>query len=113
MHVAEEGRALVGFACVFLDEHPVWGALLDNLHVIGSHQSQGLGRRLLAAAAASCGGGMHLLVFEGNSAACRFYERLGAREIERIIVELPGGGTTVSVRYGWPSATAMPHPIAR
>src|SRR4030088_56815 len=30
--IAEDAGRLVGFAHVILDEDPVWGALLDNLH---------------------------------------------------------------------------------
>ncbi len=94
---------------MFLDAHPLWGALLDNLHVTLALRGQGLGRRLLAAAAEWCearrpGTGLHLWVYERNVEARRFYERLGAREIERVITELPGGGSAVIGRCGWVSA---------
>ena len=31
--LAKDRGALLGFACVLLDEDPVWGARLDNIHV--------------------------------------------------------------------------------
>jgi GNAT superfamily N-acetyltransferase len=112
VQLAEDGATLVGFSCVFLRAHPVWGALLDNLHVTQSMKGQGVGRRLLAAAAEWCeahqpGTGLFLWVYERNLEARRFYERFGAREIESVITELPGGGGAVIVRYGWPSAARV------
>ena len=41
----------VGFAFASLDEDPTWGTLLDNLHLLPSHQGTGIGRGLLAAVA--------------------------------------------------------------
>jgi GNAT superfamily N-acetyltransferase len=109
VQLAHDGAALGGFSCVFLDAHPVWDALLDNLHVTQAFKNQGVGSRLLVAAAEWCetqrpGGGVHLWVYERNVEARRFYERFGAREIESVITELPGGGSAVIIRYGWPLA---------
>ncbi len=72
-------------------------------------KGRGVGSRLLTAAAEWCetrraGTGLHLWVYERNLEARRFYERFGAREIESVITELPGGGSAVIIRYGWPAA---------
>lgn len=32
--IAEHDNAIVGFACVHIDECSIWGAYLDNLHVV-------------------------------------------------------------------------------
>src|SRR5450755_1085928 len=80
--VDEQGGAIRGFACAFLEADPEWGCLLDNLHVVPDLKGQGLGRQLMAAVAAhvwrssSCGR-LHLWAYEQNLAARRFYERLG------------------------------------
>ena len=46
--LAEDASGLVGFANASFEEDPLWGALLDNLHVRHGHQRRGVGRRLLA-----------------------------------------------------------------
>ena len=45
--LAEDGN-LLGFANTVFDNHPTWGALLDNLHVAHGHKRRGIGSRLLA-----------------------------------------------------------------
>jgi GNAT superfamily N-acetyltransferase len=116
--LAEDDATLVGFACVFPDEHPRYGALLDNLHVLETMKGRGLGSQLLVAAAGWCeqrrsGSGMHLWVYERNLAARRFYERFGARELQRVVTGVPGGGGTVSLRYGWTDVCAVRLSAAR
>jgi GNAT superfamily N-acetyltransferase len=102
--LAEEGAALRGFACVFLDTDPVWGAVLDNLHVEPGFKGRGLGRRLLLAAAAWCearrpGTPLHLWVYERNLEARAFYERLGAVRVEETSKATADGGSAASLRY--------------
>jgi ribosomal protein S18 acetylase RimI-like enzyme len=78
--VAEDGGAIVGFALTYLDRGPEpW---MESLHVIRDFRSRGVGRLLMAATArelrARGNETLSLGVVEGNTAAARFYERLGA-----------------------------------
>ena len=36
--IAKEEDGIVGFACLFLDDDPIFGSLIDNLHVVASRQ---------------------------------------------------------------------------
>ncbi len=46
--------------------------------------------------------GVYLLVLESNSAARRFYERLGAKNASTFNTETHGGAVVRSCRYTWP-----------
>lgn len=116
--VAEDGGALVGFAHTVFDEHPTWGALLDNLHVVFARKRSGIGTRLMAETAAtvtarSPDGGLHLWVLEQNTAGQAFYSSLGGRSVERALVSGPGGdpsrlnGSPAAFRYAWPDPAVL------
>jgi len=102
---AAEGM-LVGFVCVLLDKEPLWGACLDNLHVLPKLRGHGLGRQLFGRAAqwvmsTESGWPIHLWVFEANSSARRFYESLGGEVVENRLHRAPGGSEVLSLRYVW------------
>jgi GNAT superfamily N-acetyltransferase len=83
--IAELDGTPVAFACVMRDAEPAHGALLDNLHVVPARRGTGIGRRLLADAAAWVarhfpGTPLHLTVYEANEAARAFYRRMGGAE---------------------------------
>lgn len=104
--VAEEKETISGFACVFAEDDPVWGALLDNLHVVAERKGQGIGTRLLKLAAQwayerNPATNFHLWVFEKNRSARQFYESLGAVNYEVVSTENPGGGFADACRYVW------------
>ena len=108
VQVAETDGAVVGFVCAFRDADAKWGSLVDNLHVSPAMRGHGLGEILLRAAASRLAehgaqGGLHLWVFEANTAALRFYERLGGRVVERIVDKMAAAreGQT-SLRVHWP-----------
>jgi GNAT superfamily N-acetyltransferase len=99
-------ETLCGFACVFLDAHPAWGALLDNLHVAPHVKRHGVGARLLAACRERVRrerprAPLHLFVFEDNAAARRFYERCGGTPTDRVIAEVLPGVRVPEWRYHW------------
>jgi GNAT superfamily N-acetyltransferase len=104
--VEEQGGAIRGFACAFLEADPEWGCLLDNLHVVPDLKGKGLGRLLMSAVAqrvlsANPYGRLHLWAYEQNLAARRFYEHLGGINTLRQ-AELALDGTEVNaVRYCW------------
>jgi GNAT superfamily N-acetyltransferase len=109
LQVAEDGDQMIGFVCVLLDAEPAWGAYLDNLHLLPSAQRRGLGRRLMASAAAWVAAieppsqelPLHLLVFEQNQAACQFYAACGGVVVERFDKAMPGGVIRPVLRYQW------------
>ncbi|WP_020579680.1 GNAT family N-acetyltransferase [Actinopolymorpha alba] len=111
--LAEQRGVVVGFVHTILGEDPIWGALLDNLHVTYSHKRRGIGARLLKLSAEivinqAPGSGLHLWVLEQNRPAQAFYQALGGACVERGVVPAPGGvpgrlnGSPACLRYAWP-----------
>jgi ribosomal protein S18 acetylase RimI-like enzyme len=121
--IAESKAGPIGFVFLLGREDATWGTLVDNLHVLPGHKGLGIGRRLLEAAAHETGRRypgerVHLFVFEKNLDARRFYAGVGGQEVERGVVEPPGGGSEVHWRVAWDDAAhllasvrATPRPI--
>ena len=110
--IAEDGTGPVGFVYMLGGVDAVWGTLIDNLHVMPGLKGRGIGRRLLEAAALETGRRyprepVHLFVFEANPAARRFYAGVGGREVERGLVDPPGGGSQVHWRVAWDDADRL------
>jgi ribosomal protein S18 acetylase RimI-like enzyme len=111
--VAERDRDVVGFAHTILDDHPTWGALLENLHVTHDLKHQGVGTRLMAESARTLierrpSSGLYLSVLEQNPAAQAFYEARGGTPVERKIAgPFPGGGTAPVIWYAWPDPSKL------
>ena len=104
--VAEHEGAIAGFVHTILDHDPVWGALLDNLHVAKEEQRRGIGTQLMARSAEAVlsraeSAQLHLWVLESNRAAQAFYRTRGAQYAGSEISEPPGGGRIVGLRYVW------------
>ena len=107
----DEAGEAVGFACL-LRKADAAGPLLDNLHVLPERKGEGIGRRLIAAAAAwlvakEAEAPLELGVWADNRAARRFYARLGGREIGTDDVEVPGGGTAPQIQVRWDRAAEL------
>jgi ribosomal protein S18 acetylase RimI-like enzyme len=110
--IAESEAGPAGFVFMFGRDDPTWGTLVDNLHVSPGLKGRGIGRRLLQAAAVETGRRypgerVHLFVFEANVSARRFYASVGGREVERGLVEPPGGGSQVHLRVAWDDAAQL------
>jgi ribosomal protein S18 acetylase RimI-like enzyme len=111
--VADRGGVVVGFVHTSLDEHPKWGAFLENLHVTNDLKRHGIGRRLMIATARAVAemrpaSGLYLWVLEQNAAAQAFYEAIGGERIERQLRgPFPGGGTAPGLRYAWPETAQL------
>lgn len=106
--LAVYGQQLQGFICVLGDHDPVWGALVDNLHVHPDLKGQGLGARLMRQAAhwikENCSmEPFYLWVYEENAPARMFYEKLGGVYRGSETFENPGGGQAQVARYAWAS----------
>jgi GNAT superfamily N-acetyltransferase len=105
---ARSAGRLMGFVHVELDEEPVWGARLANLHVRPDLKGLGAGTGLFSAAREWISGveptwRMHLWVLEENTAARQFYERRGGQPAERQTIEILSGVWVPEVRYVWPA----------
>jgi ribosomal protein S18 acetylase RimI-like enzyme len=120
--VAEHG-GLLGFAHVLFNEHPRWGALLENLHVAERHRRRGMGSRLLGLVAEAIvarreGTPLYLWVLEQNLDAQAFYKSLGGRSEGRERVSPPGGiasrlsGSPVKLRYAWQEPGVLIEPAS-
>lgn len=105
--VAEDGEQFAGFASVFTDSDPVYGALLDNLHVASAYKGRGIGRSLIKQAAGwvqqqNPASPFYLWVYEQNHPARAFYNGLGAVNHEAV-----RGEYGVVLRYGWPDTQKL------
>jgi GNAT superfamily N-acetyltransferase len=110
--LAEAETELAGFACAFPDEHPIYGAFLDNLHVVPRRTGQGIGRRLLTAVAERLlanerRGGLYLWVIEQNIRARRFYSQAGGLEVGRDTLSMPDGSRVMEMRCYWPDPARL------
>jgi ribosomal protein S18 acetylase RimI-like enzyme len=110
--VADDGGSIVGFVHTVLDDDPVWGALLDNLHVAPRALRTGIGTRLMAASAGAVlergrTRSLYLWVLEGNTRAQAFYTARGGVCRGSEASEAPGGGTVVGLRIVWPDPAAL------
>lgn len=106
--VATTGGGLVGFICAWAGGDARYGSLIDNVHVLPSSAGRGIGTELLAGAfefleRTASAHGVFLWVYEQNAGARRLYDRLGARHIETVTRDNPGGGTGRLCRYAWKS----------
>lgn len=104
--VAVLDHTIVGFCCVFLHDDPVFGSLVDNLHVSSKLQKSGIGKMLLVATAQwindnSTDRKMYLWVYKSNKNARAFYERLGGIHFETVEKTNDDGTKALSCRYIW------------
>ena len=114
--VAEDAAGqLIGFTYVLPGDDPVWGTLIDNLHVHPDAKGGGLGRQLLQAVARALGPAhtqpVFLWVLDANEPAKRFYARLGAEFAEPGMTGPFGGVSLPEWRCVWrdPSQLLNPH----
>ena len=104
--LVEENNELIGFSCTYLKEDPIYGALLDNLHVSKNYKGKGIGKELMKCSAQwvyenNPVSKYYLWVLEKNTAAIDFYERLGGQQTESISEKMPDGEMAHVFRYVW------------
>jgi ribosomal protein S18 acetylase RimI-like enzyme len=104
--IAEVDGVAAGFVCLWPQAEPDKGVYLDNLHVLPAFQGLGLGRRLMAWAAAETQQGwpqqpMFLYVLAGNGGARAVYQRMGGFETIHQDVPMPGNVTLPVMQVTW------------
>lgn len=110
--VMEVERVPIGFVYVIGDSDPVYGNLLDNIHIETNAQGKGLGRRLLGRVAEELLGrawglGLYLWVYHANDGARRLYQRLGALEEGQELKASADGGKVLACRYAWSDVSTL------
>lgn len=104
--LALEADELLGFTCIYGDDDPKWGTMIDNLHIRPDKKGQGLGKKLLEMALEWSKENhpnrpIHLWVFEQNFAARGFYERMGGTNVERVLHHNEDDTEGYALRYAW------------
>lgn len=110
--VVEENKQAIGFVCVYLNEDPNWGALLDNLHVLGEYSGRGIGKDLMKKAAEwvqeqDATSLMYLWVLAANKGALRFYKRLGGINQEKTLYKMMGAEDDYVYRIVWEDLSVL------
>lgn len=101
-----------GFVCLWPAAEPDKGVYLDNLHVLPPFQGFGLGRRLMAWAAAEAQQGwpqqpLFLYVLAANGQARAVYRRMGGFETIHQDVAMPGNVTLPAMQVTWQDVPAL------
>ena len=110
--VVERDSRISGFICIYGDENAEWGSLIDNLHVVTDLKRGGIGTLLMREGARWLQehypqSPVYLWVLETNTAARRFYERLGGHDRGAVPQPIAGGGSAMSCRQTWPSPDVL------
>jgi ribosomal protein S18 acetylase RimI-like enzyme len=110
--LAQRDSRAIGFTFVRLRDDPVWGALIDNLHVHPDHKGRGIGQQLMAAVALDVArrdpsSGIHLWVFDANTPSRAFYTAMGGEHVQHVVKEAPDGQDLPEWRVAWPTPGAV------
>lgn len=104
--LALEQQKLVGFVCLIPDFEGTNEVLLDNIHVHPDVKGKGIGARLFKKALKISKGlrpdsRLYLWVFDENTGAIKFYEKLGGKLVETVYKDVPGANTAKVRKYCW------------
>jgi ribosomal protein S18 acetylase RimI-like enzyme len=110
--VADDDGTIVGFSHTIFDDDPVWGALLDNLHVVFGLKRSGIGTTLMAKTAEAViarrpKSGLFLWVLERNMAAQAFYNARGGQCVGSKETDSRGDGMIIALRYAWTDPSVL------
>lgn len=106
--IAELKNEFVGFICVYGNNHPEHGSIIDNLHVVAKAKGLGIGTKLLHSAATWLvefykDFPLYLEVLECNPKAIGFYDSLGGKNVAVSYWHTPCGNDAKEFIYRWPS----------
>ncbi|WP_299021093.1 GNAT family N-acetyltransferase [uncultured Photobacterium sp.] len=104
--IATNNGVICGFICFYLNNHPQWGTLIENLHIEKHSKRLGLGKQLLQTAAnlsyrQDPDRGMYLEVLASNQAAQDFYKKLGASHTKTQLWQAPDSSEVTEYVYRW------------
>ena len=104
--IAMSDDLIVGFCCVYLNENPDYGSLIDNLHVAPAFQRSGIGKMLVKESARyvcekADNKKMYLWVFEANRNARIAYQHMGGTNVETVDKGNPDGTISRTCRIFW------------
>ncbi|WP_205959020.1 GNAT family N-acetyltransferase [Pantoea stewartii] len=110
--VAEYNGKIEGFICLKLYNDAQWGCYIDSLHVSSSLRGKGAGKHLLRYAAEwvkdrDGESPLYLWVFEDNTKAIAFYQRLGGTIVERAVSDMPSSDNAPVARISWKNASQL------
>jgi len=110
--MAENEAGLVGFCSLIIDEDPVFGSYVDNLHVSSAQQKSGIGKMMMRHAATiiaerANSGKMYLWVYEANTNARSAYEKMGATNFETLDLPNVDGTISPTCRYIWDDVSGL------
>jgi GNAT superfamily N-acetyltransferase len=110
--IAEQDGIPAGFVCLYYHEHPQYGTLIDNLHVIPAFKGLGIGVQLMREAAklvqAETGDQHYYLwVLEKNLPSRQFYKHIGGQNEEGETHVMPDGQTHLVFRYVWRNFSSL------
>lgn len=99
-----------GFISIAPEGEPGYDAVIESLHIVANRRGDGIGRRLIHAAATrllSCGAtSVCLRVYDANEPAIHFYERLGGQKDGKSVDPF-AGASMPDTRFGWRDLTAL------
>lgn len=90
-------------------EEPGYSSELYAIYLLQQVQGQGTGQELVKRVAQDLCAAGHRTMLVGvlaENAACRFYERLGARLLRELPTEI-GGASVLERYYGWPDLSVL------
>lgn len=101
---------LIGFCCIYINDDPVFGTLIDNLHVSSQCQNMGIGKMLVKESAKilsieANSKKMYLWVYEANTNARIVYDRYGGINFETLKKQNPDGTDSNVCRIIWSDAS--------
>ncbi|WP_341224467.1 GNAT family N-acetyltransferase [uncultured Arcticibacterium sp.] len=104
--LALDQNKIIGFSCIYLHHSSGYGALLDNLHVLSSHQGKGIGLILMQKSfdwvfEMTPEDQLYLTVLSKNEPAKSFYYKIGGSFQEEYMEEFPKGNSILVQRISW------------
>jgi ribosomal protein S18 acetylase RimI-like enzyme len=114
--VASLDNIFAGFCCLYLDDDPIFGSLIDNLHVSSNLQRSGIGKMLVIDCANKVydkarNKKLYLWVYESNKNARTVYDRLSGTNFETIEKDNPDGTKSRTCRIVWDDITKIRNPV--